>query len=353
MHPRSNEKDPMAQMVKCVGVKMLVESRSLCNVGPVGIDLLFKKGKPLLPDACPALITDFRHGVGTFSFPYPTKPFDEVSQSRFVHHPFEAQTFLEPILYLAGLPCSWQYAPSEFHNVGSPSVDHSKAVDDNDQGESSSAPRNEDITGLKLTVVGDSSSEQGAGVAKGSKKRRSITGAIKEGATVTSLLLVAPQSKRLKREGMRVLGGIVRKEANLLSRLLLPNVWENTRECWPATCVVQRVVPIPYVQEDYSAHNVLFGLHHLSLKNKLDSLSLDDLANIYDVHALHLAVVGNKLTNKSRIMSRDYSKLVRILAASAKDYQKKLSEELDRLRPSVKEVEHLSKRCQDLKAKRE
>nr|GFA30514.1 hypothetical protein [Tanacetum cinerariifolium] len=57
------------------------------------------------------------------------------------------------------------------------------------------------------------------------------------------------------------------------------------------------------VQEAYSTHNVLFGLHCPSFKNKLDSLSLDFVANVYDVHALHLVVVVNMLTNESRVVS--------------------------------------------------
>ncbi|GJY92727.1 hypothetical protein Tco_0508509 [Tanacetum coccineum] len=201
--------------------------RSLCNVGPAG--------KPLLPYACPALITDFCYGVGTFAFPYPTEPFDEVLRSRLVHHPFEAQTFSKPILYLAGLAGSWNFmkrpgqTPSfsarsvnQPIDVCSPYLDHSKAVDDNDQGESSSVPGNKDIAGLELTVVGDSSSKKGAGAAEGSKKRHSITAALEEGASVIKLVLVAPQSKRLKSESMMVLGGSVREEADILSRLLPP-----------------------------------------------------------------------------------------------------------------------------------
>ncbi|GKE96453.1 hypothetical protein Tco_1581308, partial [Tanacetum coccineum] len=57
-------------------------------------------------------------------------------------------------------------------DVGSPSVDHSEAIDDNDQGESSSLSKSRDVAGLELAVVGDSPSNQGAGAADGLKKRR-------------------------------------------------------------------------------------------------------------------------------------------------------------------------------------
>ncbi|GJR57380.1 hypothetical protein Tco_1499542 [Tanacetum coccineum] len=63
-------------------------------------------------EACPELVTHFRHGLDTFSFPYPYEPFDEDLRARNIRHPFEAQTFSEPILYHAGLACSWEEALS-------------------------------------------------------------------------------------------------------------------------------------------------------------------------------------------------------------------------------------------------
>ncbi|GJZ85872.1 hypothetical protein Tco_0651211 [Tanacetum coccineum] len=63
------------------------------------------------------------------------------------------------------------------------------------------------------------------------------------------------------------------------------------------------------VQEAYSAHNVFSCLHPPSFQQKLNALSLDDLANVYNVQALYLAMAGNKLTNEYRIISRDLSKL--------------------------------------------
>ncbi|GJV14525.1 hypothetical protein Tco_1359848 [Tanacetum coccineum] len=281
-------------------------------------------------------------------------------------HTFEAQTFPEPIMYLDDLASYWEYALSapiilfdreemSFRNfmkkpsqtptfsvrpsdqpidVDSPFVDHSKAIDDNDQGESSFVLKNQDVVGFELAVVGDSPSDQGIGVVESSKKKRSITTALKEGATVIKLDAVGSSSKHESRRND--------------------------------------------VKEAYSAHNVLSGLHHPSLKNKPDSLSLDDLANVYDVHALNLTMIGNMLTNKSRVVSLDYSKLKSdFLSFRSKngllehemstledslsrarknqdvESSQKLFDEFDRVRPSVEEVESLGKKCKDLEAERE
>ncbi|GKD41484.1 hypothetical protein Tco_1261691 [Tanacetum coccineum] len=131
---------------------------SMTNIQNWKSEFIFMK-KTLVSKAFPALITDFRHGVGTFAFPYHTEPFDEVLRDCLVRHPFAAQTFVEPILYLAGLANSWEHArmlprylsmgrmsfrnfmkrprqtptfsarpAEETIDVGSPSIEYSKAV---------------------------------------------------------------------------------------------------------------------------------------------------------------------------------------------------------------------------------
>ncbi|GJT16195.1 hypothetical protein Tco_0874901, partial [Tanacetum coccineum] len=332
---------------------------------------------------------------GRLTFQKTTDPFDEALCASLARHPFEAQTFPDPILYLAGLASSWEYAPSvplifideeeaSFINfmkrpgqnptfsmrpagqpidVGSPFMDYLKSIYDNDQGEISSVSKSRYVTGLELAVVGDSPSKKGAGSADGSKKRCSIDVAFDEGATVIKLIVAGNSSKheakRWEQEGLRRIsswGSIpplptsAPKGVGKHSRVLARHLESSEASHDPF---------ILDVQEAYSAHNVLSGLHCPSLKNKPHSLSLDDLANIYDVHALHLAVVGNMLTNKSRIVSRDYSKLkddfisLRSKNGFLEHEMSKLeevSDELDMLRPSVEEVEHLSKRFQDSKA---
>nr|GEV99142.1 hypothetical protein [Tanacetum cinerariifolium] len=126
-------------------------------------------------------------------------------------------------------------------------------------------------------------------------------------------------------------------------------------------------IPDPFVPEAYSGHNVLSGLHCPSFQNKLNALSFDDLADVYDVHALHLAMVGNMLTNESRIVPWDLFKLkddfvslrnsqvvkdlrakgkrlseelfvFKDVAKSSKDSRKVLAKEVERLRPIVSEA---------------
>ncbi|GJR96592.1 hypothetical protein Tco_0268766 [Tanacetum coccineum] len=134
-------------------------------------EFIFVK-ETLISNAHPALITDFHHGVGTFSYPYPTEPFDEVLRSRLAHHTFEAQNFPDPIFYLAGLT-------SQPIDVSSPS----------------------------LAVVRDGPLEQDVSVFEGLKKKRSITATLEEGSTVIKLsdavVSLKHESKKRKQEGSR------------------------------------------------------------------------------------------------------------------------------------------------------
>ncbi|GJU93409.1 hypothetical protein Tco_1318165 [Tanacetum coccineum] len=393
------------------GIPQIFDS-FMTNIPNWKSEFIFVKETPI-SDAHPTLITDFSHGFGTFTYPYPTEPFDEILRSRIARHTFEAQTFSEPILYLASLASSWKYAPSahsifvdgeemSFKNfmkkpgqtstfstrlanqhidVSTPFVDHSKAIDDNDHVESSFVSKNQDVAGFELVLVGDSPLDQGAAVAEGSKKRRSITAALEEGATVIKLAVVGSsskhESKRRKQEGPR-------RTSSRGSVLALPSTAPKGVGKHPRVLACHlgssEGSPYPFVP-----------------------------ASIYDVHALNLAVFGNILTNESVVVSRGYSKLkdefvslrsknrllehemskpgdnlskaqknqdvegsqivkylrsensrileelsiLREVAIFAKDSRKKLSEELGRLLPSVGEVERLGKKCKDLEAKKE
>ncbi|GJT79197.1 hypothetical protein Tco_1053539 [Tanacetum coccineum] len=146
----------------------------------------------------------------------------------------------------------------------------------------------------------------------------------------------------------------------------------------------------PDFEEAHAAHNMIYGLHYPLLKDKLGFLTFDELVYVYDIHALQLAVVGNMLTNESRILSLGHSKLknnlvslnskksllehemsklegqlakalknqdveasqVRV-AASYKESRKKLMEVVDGLQSRLKETERLGKRCQDLEHERD
>ncbi|GJZ76060.1 hypothetical protein Tco_0640525 [Tanacetum coccineum] len=51
------------------------------------------------------------HHPGTLSFPFPAEPYDVPLQSSLSRYPIKFWTFLEHILYLAGLACSWEGFP--------------------------------------------------------------------------------------------------------------------------------------------------------------------------------------------------------------------------------------------------
>ncbi|GJV89981.1 hypothetical protein Tco_1533919 [Tanacetum coccineum] len=187
------------------------------------------------------------------------------------------------------------------------------------------------VMGHELVVVGEGCSEQDVIVVEGSKKRRSITEALKEKATV-----VRPVSKKKKFED---------------------------------------------VEEAHAAHNVISSLHCPLLRDKLGFLTFDELVDVYDIHALQMAVVGNMLMNESRILSQGHSKLkndldvegsqvvkdlrlenalnleefsmLRRVATSSKESRKKLVEEVDGLQSRLKETENLVQRCQDLEHERD
>ncbi|GJR73778.1 hypothetical protein Tco_0086143 [Tanacetum coccineum] len=280
----------------------------------------------LISDAHPALITDFCLGLGsgTFSYPYLIEPFDE--------KPCQTPT-------LSVRPANQSI------DVDSSFMDRLKTVDDNDQGESSFILKNQDVSGFELTVVGDGSSKHGVSVAEGFKKKLSITAALEEGATVIKLVVVGSSSKyepkKRKQEVPKrtsATGSVppppaiapkgVRKHLRVLARHM------GSLEGGSDSLV-------PDVQEAYSSHNMLSDLHYLLIKNKLKSLSVDDLANVV-----------KDLISKNAWIFKELS-MLREKATSTMDSRKKLSGELDELRPSMKEVERLGQRCLDLEAERD
>ncbi|GKC83524.1 hypothetical protein Tco_1139241, partial [Tanacetum coccineum] len=149
---------------------------SMTNIPNWKSEFIFVK-ETLISDARPALITDFRHGLSTFAYPYTTEPFDEVLRSRLGRYTFEAQTFLEPILYLAGIASTWEHAT----NIPSILVDEEEISFQNfmkkpgqtstfsvrPAGESSSVSKNKDVSSFELLVVGDGPLEQDVGISEG------------------------------------------------------------------------------------------------------------------------------------------------------------------------------------------
>nr|GFB51758.1 hypothetical protein [Tanacetum cinerariifolium] len=162
------------------------------------------------------------------------------------------------------------------------------------------------------------------------------------------------------------------------------------------------------IEEAHAAHNMISGLHYPLLKDKLGFLIFDELVDVFDVHALQMAIVGNMLTNESRFLSQDHAKLknslvslkskkslfehemsnledrlvkvqrnqdvegsqvvkdlrsknaqileevlmLRSVAASVEEYRRELLKELIGLRPHLEEANRLKQRCQDLERER-
>ncbi|GKD66106.1 hypothetical protein Tco_1308214, partial [Tanacetum coccineum] len=98
------------QKMPWVDIPQILRS-SMTNISNWKTKFIFVR-ETLVLDVCPKLITSFRHGRGTFDFPFPDEYFDEALRNCLISHPFKAQTFHEPILYLDGLVGFWEYALS-------------------------------------------------------------------------------------------------------------------------------------------------------------------------------------------------------------------------------------------------
>nr|GEV70472.1 ribonuclease H-like domain-containing protein [Tanacetum cinerariifolium] len=225
-------------------------------------------------------------------------------------------------------------------NVGSLLVDRLKAAVDNDQVESSSVLKDKDASSLELTVIDKCFSRQNADFAEGSKKRRSMTETLEEEATVVR-----------------------------------PTTYDNSSRNLASSSDYLAFD----VEEAYSAHNKLFNLHDPLLKDKLGFLTFDELFNVYDVHALQLASKRSLLEHKISKLENSLSKarknhhvegsqigvemryenpqnlkelsMLSNVVASAEESRKRLSEELEGLKPRVEKVVDLFSRLKaaDLK----
>nr|GEY73807.1 hypothetical protein [Tanacetum cinerariifolium] len=214
----------------------------MSNIPSWKSDFIFVK-ETLIFDLRLGLITDFRHGQGSFSYSYLTEPFNKDLWNRLRRHTLEAQTFLEPIVYLAGLSSSEEHAlsnPSIFVDggrlvdqpvdVGSPSMEPLWSIVDNEQVESSSLSKDKGVSGFELPL-----------------KRK--------------LPCVSPPPTTVPKgtgKHPRVLARFVRSLANGYDSLT------------------------PDVEEAHVAHNMISGLHCPLLKDKLRFLSFDELVDVFD-----------------------------------------------------------------------
>ncbi|GJU29728.1 putative reverse transcriptase domain-containing protein [Tanacetum coccineum] len=172
-------------------------------------------------------------------------------------------------------------AVNQLVDVGSPSVDRLTTAIDDDQVNSSSFSKDKGVLGFELVVVGEGCSNQSFIIVEDLKKRRSITEAVEEEATV-----MKPVLKKKKSEGprrMSVSGNVpplptdapkdVGKHPQVLARYIgnLTSISDSLA---------------PDVMEAHAAHNMLSSLHYPLFQDKLGFLSFDELVNVYDVHAL-------------------------------------------------------------------
>ncbi|GJR36436.1 hypothetical protein Tco_1212120 [Tanacetum coccineum] len=350
---------------------------SMSNIPKWKSEFIFVK-QTLIFDIRPGLITEFRHGPGSFADPYPMELFDKVLQGRLCLHPFEAQTFSEPILYLASLTDSLEHATSipsilvdgeemafwiflkkpgqtlsfsvspanHLVDVKSPSVGHLMVTVNDDQVKSSSYSRDKGVMAHELVVVREGCFEHDVMAVKDSKKRRSIIEALEEEAT-----MVRPVSKKKKLEGSRRMSA--RGSVPPLSVTAPKGVGKHPR-------VLARYIGnlasssdslTHDVEEAHAAHNMISSLHYPLLKDKLGFLTFDELVDVYDIHALQMAVdeegsqVLKDLRSKNALNLEELLMLQRV-AASFKESRKKLVEE------KSKEVFVLASKLEAVKLKK-
>ncbi|GKB49000.1 hypothetical protein Tco_0899753 [Tanacetum coccineum] len=194
-------------------------------------------------------------------------------------------------------------------DVGSLSVEPLRSIIDNDQAKSLSHSKDKGVFGFKLAIAEEGIPEQGASVAgEGSKKRRSIMESLEEEATVVKVM---PKKKKLEvPRRMSVRGSVPSPSAT---------------------------VPKD-VEEAHAAHNMISGLHCPLLKDKLGFLSFDELVDVFDIHALQTPVVGNILTNESRILSQGHAKLKNDLV-SLKSKKSLLEHEMSKLEDRLEKAQ--------------
>nr|GEW81556.1 hypothetical protein [Tanacetum cinerariifolium] len=288
-----------------------------------------------LSEACPDLITSFRHDLGTFSFQYPNEPVDEILCDHIIRHPFEAQTFPDHILYLTSLASSWEEAPSNplifigdeemsFKNflklpdnravnfsasptgtpivVGSPSVNIEEPIHDEDQDEGFVDPAHHSGANPNVMKVKDDDfTHQNVGSGAGAcpsvadrlVQMRLVTITLEEGSSKRKQVVVVvgsslkPESKKRKQDSPK----------RGSSRRIVPPI--------VAFGPIQKGVD---VQKAYDAHILLPQLNCLAIYKRLDSLSLMSCLTSMTFKLFDWLWL-NMQTNESRIMARDSSKL--------------------------------------------
>nr|GEV49924.1 hypothetical protein [Tanacetum cinerariifolium] len=140
---------------------------------------------------------------------------DEVLHDRLIRQPFEDHTFPELILYFVGLASSWSMlraSPRYFLVL--------RAVDDNDQGESSFVSKNEGIAGSELMIIENDLFDQGVNVAEELGRKRSINVALVENASKLKDDVVGSSLRcEVKNRRHEIQGGRVRERNKIILKL--------------------------------------------------------------------------------------------------------------------------------------
>nr|GEW88690.1 hypothetical protein [Tanacetum cinerariifolium] len=202
-----------------------------------------------------------------------SEPFDEVLRSRLACHTFKAQTFLEPILYLAGLASTWEHASN------TPSI----PVDEKDD-----------------------PLEQGVSVSEGSKKNVQLLLPLRK-----ALGNIRGSSPHKKLEG-----------------------WFRLSCSWNMLKNESRVVSSDYskLKDDF----VSLRSKNILLEHKMSKLE-DRLSKAQKSQDVEGSQVMKSLALENARIFKELSTLQEA-AAFVEASRKKLSMEVDELRPSVKEV---------------
>ncbi|GJX45141.1 hypothetical protein Tco_0261817 [Tanacetum coccineum] len=90
--------------------------------------------------------------------------------------------------------------------------------------------------------------------------------------------------------------------------------------------------------ESLKLDEILSRLSDVVVRN-LDDLSFDELANVYEIHASHAAMVGNMLANESRILSKEHTHLKNDII-SLKNKNGGLRHEVSKLEDSLSKAQN-------------
>ncbi|GJS72575.1 hypothetical protein Tco_0705416 [Tanacetum coccineum] len=213
----------------------------------------------LFSDQYPGLVTSFRHYPSTLSFPYPTEPFDASLQSCLLRYAIEFWTFLELILYLAGLTCSWEGSPLHPTIMIDGRGNHPVSVAVVPAGAPFLSSKGKEIMGSS---------------ASGSKRKRLGF----SGDRAPSFVFVGRRTGFICPLASSEKG----KDADLF---------------------------LPGDDEAQESHDILSGLCHPKAQRRLDGLSLNELANFHYVSALKIMIASTMLNREAPSLSTEVLRL--------------------------------------------